>query len=122
MRITPDGETWWIQVADLTPGQTYAFQYVVDGAIRIGDPYSDLILDPGNDQWISQDVFPNMHPYPQGKTSGIVSLMQPGAPTYPWQITDFQRPEQSKTGYLRDVDAGLLFPGLQWIDQYAGLF
>ena len=91
---TPDGLFWWIKISGLTPGQTYAFQYLVDGQIRIGDPYSDLILDPGNDNWIDPAVFPNMHPYPSGKTTGIVSLCQPGAPAYPWQVNDFERPAQ----------------------------
>ncbi|MEZ4959417.1 MAG: alpha-amylase family glycosyl hydrolase [Saprospiraceae bacterium] len=93
---TPDGETWWLQIGGLTPGQQYAFQYVVDGTIRIGDPYSDLILDPSNDNWIPQSHFPNIHPYPTGKTTGIVSLMQPGAPAYDWQVDNFQRPAPEK--------------------------
>jgi glycosidase len=93
---TPDGETWWIEVSGLTPGQYYGFQYLVDGLIRIGDPYSNLILDPGNDSWIPDETFPNMHPYPVSKTSGIVSLMQPGAPEYPWIVEDFERPDQKK--------------------------
>lgn len=91
---TPDGIFWWIKVSGLTPGQTYAFQYLVDGQIRIGDPYSDLILDPNNDAWVDPAVFPNMHPYPSGKTTGIVSLCQPGAEAYPWQVDNFVRPTQ----------------------------
>ena len=94
LKRTPDGNTWWIQVSGLTPGQFYAFQYVVDGTIRIGDPYSNLILDPANDAFIPPTTFPNLPPYPVGKTTGIVSLIQPGAPAYPWQVTDFQRPPQ----------------------------
>ncbi len=95
LKKTPDNQMWWINVSGLTPAETYAFQYLVDGEIRIGDPFSDLILDPGNDPWIDPSVFPDMHPYPNGKTSGIVSLCQPGAPAYPWQVTNFQRPDQS---------------------------
>ena len=94
LKRTSDGTTWWIEIGGLTPGEYYAFQYVVDGTIRTGDPYSNLILDPDNDGWISTSTFPNMPPYPTGKTTGIVSLLQPGAPDYPWQVTNFQRPEQ----------------------------
>ena len=94
LKRTPDGTTWWVQVGGLTPGEFYAFQYVVDGNIRIGDPYSDLVLDPAHDAFIPPSTFPNMPPYPVGKTSGIVSLVQPGAPEYPWQVTDFERPIQ----------------------------
>ena len=95
MSRTPDDIFWWITIDGLIPGQFYAFQYLVDGEIRIGDPFSDLILDPGNDHWIAPDVFPNMHPYPTGLTTGIVSLCQPGAPEYDWQVDDFQRPDQT---------------------------
>lgn len=94
LKRTPDGNTWWVKVTGLTPGKYYAFQYVVDGTIRIGEPYSNLILDPANDAFISPSTFPNLPPYPTGKTTGIVSLMQPGAAAYPWQVTDFQRPAQ----------------------------
>ncbi len=95
MSKTPDGMFWWISISGLTPGETYAFQYLVDGTIRIGDPYSNLVLDPFNDSGISPEVFPNMHPYPFGKTDGIVSLLQPGTPAYTWQVTDFERPEKT---------------------------
>ncbi len=94
LKRTTDGTTWWIEFGGLTPGEFYAFQYVVDGTIRTGDPYSNLILDPAHDGWIPASTFPNMPPYPTGKTNGIVSLMQPGAPAYPWQVNNFQRPEQ----------------------------
>lgn len=94
MKRTPDGTTWWLDITGLTAGQFYAFQYVVDGSIRTGDPYSKLVLDPSNDGFIPAATFPNIPPYPTGKTTGIASLMQPGAPAYPWQVTDFQRPVQ----------------------------
>ena len=89
-------DIWWIEVGGLTPGQYYAFQYVVDGSIRTGDPYCNLILDPANDKWIPEEVFPNMPPYPSGKTTDIVSLMKPGTSEYPWQITDFERPPKGE--------------------------
>jgi hypothetical protein len=94
LKRTPDGNTWWVKVSGLTPGEYYAFQYVVDGTIRIGDPYSYLILDPANDGFIPPSTYPDLPPYPVGKTSGIVSLVQPGAPDYPWQAADYQRPDQ----------------------------
>lgn len=95
LKKTPDGSTWWIEINGLTPGRYYGFQYVVDGRIRTGDPYSQLVLDSANDRFISEDIFPNMPPYPNGKTGGIVSLMQPGAPEFQWQVNDFERPDQT---------------------------
>lgn len=94
LKRTPDGSTWWIQVDGLTPGEFYAFQYVVDGQIRIGDPYSNIILDPSNDGWIPATSFPGIPSYPTGKTTGIASVMQPGAPVFNWQASNFQRPPQ----------------------------
>ncbi len=94
LKNTPNGEIWWLELNDLSPGSYYTFQYLVDGKILIADPYSTLILDPGNDAYISEETFPNMPDYPIGKTSGIVSVIQPGAPAFDWQATDYQRPEK----------------------------
>lgn len=96
MQRDPDGKMWWLRIDGLAPGQYYAFQYVVNGTIRIGDPYSNLVLDPANDRFISEEIFPDMPPYPTDKTEGIVSLMQPGAPGFPWQVDNFERPDQDK--------------------------
>ncbi|MCB9332877.1 MAG: hypothetical protein H6574_17540 [Lewinellaceae bacterium] len=38
---------WWIELTGLTPGQPYRFQYLVDGVLKIADPLSTLVLDPG---------------------------------------------------------------------------
>ncbi len=96
MKRTPDGSTWWIDVAGLTPGQYYAFQYVVNGDIRIGDPYSKLILDPSNDQYIPAQSFPNIPPYPTGKTTGIASLLRTAEPAFDWQHDGYDRPAKNK--------------------------
>ena len=86
----------WITLPNIKAGETYRFQYVVDGTRRIGDPYSTLVLDPDNDRFISAQTFPNLPAYPTGKTTGIVSVMQPGKVAYPWKIDNFQRPEREK--------------------------
>ena len=43
MRRTPDGNTFWLDL-NLTAGQTYTFQYLVDGTLRVADPYSTTVL------------------------------------------------------------------------------
>lgn len=73
MKRSVNGNTWWIEVHGLQPGAKYQYQYVFDGTIRIGDPYSTLILDPWNDGAISQETYPDMPVYPFGLTSGNVS-------------------------------------------------
>lgn len=90
-----DSTLWWLTLSDLTPGVEYAFQYLVDGEIRIADPYADLILDPWNDQYISSDTYPNLKEYPRGKTDYPVGVIETGQTVYQWQNSDdFVRPEQ----------------------------
>jgi 1,4-alpha-glucan branching enzyme len=98
MSLSDNDSTWWLEITHLTPGEKYAFQYWVDGEIKIADPFSELILDPSNDPAIDSQTYPDPHPYPTGKTSGRATLIQPGKPPYVWQVTDFQAPE--KTGLV----------------------
>lgn len=95
MKRGTDNETWWIELTGLTPDQRYGYQYWVDGEIKIADPYSALILDPNNDGSISSATFPNMHPYPNGLTTGFVTVMHPGRPDYNWQVTNFTPPAKT---------------------------
>ena len=92
MNQTPDEERFWINIDDLVAGQEYRFQYLVDGTIRIGDPYTEKVLDPWNDGYISDDTYPDLIDYPKGKTTGLVSVLQTAEPEYEWTATDFERP------------------------------
>ena len=92
MQQATDNATWWLQINGLTPNTEYGFQYVVDNAITVADPFSELVLDPWNDQWIPNITYPNLKPYPTNKTNDIVSVMHPGKPAYNWQTTNFQKP------------------------------
>lgn len=88
--------TWfWIENISLNAGEEYAFQYLVDGEIRIADPYSSQILDPYNDQYIPETTYPNLKPYPRDKTNGWVSLVRPGMPEFTWEAANYQRPEKT---------------------------
>jgi len=95
MKRTPDGKHYWIRINHLQPLQEYSFQYLVDGTIRIGDPFADKILDPWNDPWIPKWVYPGLKPYPTGKTEGIVSILQTAQTPYPWKHTGFQPPKNN---------------------------
>lgn len=95
MKKSADNETWWIELTGLTPDQRYGYQYWVDGEIKIADPYSALILDPNNDGSIDAATFPNMHPYPNGLTTGFVTVLHPGKPAYNWQTTNFTAPAKT---------------------------
>ena len=94
MNKTPDGNYWWLRITGLTPGTEYAFQYLVDGTLKVGEPYSEKILDPSNDGTIPASTYPSLKPYPTGLTTGIVSILQTNAPGYTWAINTFSRPDK----------------------------
>jgi hypothetical protein len=94
MNKTPDGNYWWLRLTGLTPGTEYAFQYLVDGSLKVAEPYSEKILDPSNDGTISSATYPNLKPYPTGQTTGIVSVLQTNAPGYTWAVNNFSRPDK----------------------------
>jgi len=93
--IDANNVIWWVTLSGLTPEQEYTFQYLVDGEIRIADPYTEKVLDPWNDQYISSTTYPNLKPYPSGKTSEIASVLQTAQTPYSWQITNFQKPAKT---------------------------
>jgi hypothetical protein len=94
MYKTPDGNYWWLKITGLTAGTEYAFQYLVDGTLKVAEPYSEKILDPSNDPNISSTTYPGLRSYPTGLTTGIVSVLQTNAPGYTWAINNFSRPDK----------------------------
>jgi pullulanase/glycogen debranching enzyme len=52
------------------------------------------VLDPWNDQYITPATYPNLKPYPTGRTTGIVSVLQTNEPTYNWTVNNFTRPDK----------------------------
>lgn len=95
-QLKKDGEYWWITLTGLTPGKMYAYQYLVDGSLKISDPYTELVLDPWNDKWINQyySIFPNLKAYPEGKTEGLVATLQTAKPAYSWEVSSFAMPSK----------------------------
>jgi 1,4-alpha-glucan branching enzyme len=93
MNKTPDGNYWWLTITGLTPGTEYAFQYLVDGTLKIADPYSEKILS-NEDQNIDAATFPGLKSYPAAFTSGNVTVLQTNAPTYNWQTSSFTKPDK----------------------------
>lgn len=107
MKRTPDGNRYWIDIEGLTKGQEYAFQYLVNGTLAVGDSYCDKIIDPNNDGGISSATYPNLKSLPSGNKS-IASIFQIGQTAYPWKITNFKRPAQNNLVvyelHVRDFD------------------
>ena len=94
MNKTPDGNYFWITVTGLTPGTEYGYQYLIDNTIKTADPYTQKVLDPDNDPFITAITYPNLKPYPTGLTTGIVSILHPGEAPYNWQVNNFTGPEK----------------------------
>jgi len=92
--IRADSVRWWITLDNLDPDREYAFQYLVDGEIRVADPYSTQVLDPFNDAFITDDTYPDLKPYPTGLTEHAVSVFRTSTDEYEWEVEDFERPPQ----------------------------
>jgi hypothetical protein len=95
-QMKKDGDHFWLEITGLESGEEYGFQYLIDGNIRIADPYTEKILDPWNDQYISNATYPGLLSYPEGQAEGIVSVLHPGQEEYQWEITEFEVPETEK--------------------------
>lgn len=93
MTRTPDGIRYWIQITGLESGKEYAFQYSIDKQqLRVADPFADKFLDADYDKFIDEETYPNLKPYPFGKTTHYVSVFQTAQKPYNWLITDFKKP------------------------------
>lgn len=127
MKNTSDGNIWWIQVDNLNPDTEYAYQFLVDGSLKIADPYCEKILDPANDSYIDALTYPGLKAYPTGKTTGIVSVMQGNRSAYNWKHTSgFTRPAKNNLVIyellIRDFTAEHNYAStLQKLDYLVGL-
>lgn len=93
MNQTPDGELFWFKLSGLTPEEEYIFQYLVDGTLRIGDPYADKVSDPFHDnEIIQQNRYPDLKPYPDGKTEFQATFLQTAQKPYEWKYLDYNKP------------------------------
>ncbi len=98
MKKSPSGQKLWIQINGLTKGVDYRFQYSIDAAqIKIADPYSEKLLDSYNDPFIPAITYPNLTPFPNGKASEYVSVLNTEKEIFNWQHSNnFVRPKVEK--------------------------
>lgn len=92
MKRSPDGKWYWLEVTGLEPDKEYGFQYLVDETLRIPDPYTTKVLDPWNDKFIDETIYPGLKPYPEGLTNELVSVFQTRPPAYTWKNNNFTPP------------------------------
>jgi len=95
MNRTPDGKYFWLTLTGLEPNTDYAFQFFIDGYLRLADPFTNKTLDP-NDQYIPGSTYPNLLAYPTGKTTGIASVFSTTPEQYSWQTSNFTAPPKDK--------------------------
>ncbi len=88
---------FWIELNGLTPQTNHLYQYLVEYEINIADPYSTIILDPYNDQYINSTTFPDLPAYPAGKTTEAVTLLRTGDAPYSWsnESLNFTKPPKT---------------------------
>ncbi|WPV00127.1 alpha-amylase family glycosyl hydrolase [Mucilaginibacter sp. cycad4] len=94
MNNTPDGKRWWVQIDNIDPATEYGYQFYIDKSLKVADPYTEKVLDPDNDSYISSDTYPSLKKYPTGKTTGNVSVFQANQPAYNWKNASFTRPDK----------------------------
>lgn len=95
-QMKKDGDNWWIRLEGLVPGHLYAYQYLVDGNIKISDPYTELVLDQWNDQWINFGItrFPDLKPFPGGLAEGLVATFTTVKEEFGWTDQQFVAPDK----------------------------
>lgn len=102
-------DRFWIELTNLTPQQNYTYQYLVDGELRVADPYSTTILSENNDTYIDNVTYPDLPAYPSGKTTNVVTLLRTGDADFVWQTTNFTKPKKTDLVIyellIRDFDA-----------------
>ena len=88
-------DRFWIELTGLAPQTDHMYQYLVDGQLRIADPYSTIILDEFNDEDIDVTTYPDLPAYPETKTAHAVTLLRTGDAPYNWQVTNFTPPAKT---------------------------
>jgi glycosidase len=93
LQMKKDGEFFWIDVKNLTPGKPYIYQYWISGGLQVADPYSHQIADPWNDKYIEPEIFPDLPEY-RKEEWGIASVLQTGQTPYLWssEESNWKRP------------------------------
>ena len=94
-QMKKDGEDFWLTIPGLNTNTEYGYQYLIDYTIKVADPYSEKILDPWTDQYISSANYPNLKAYPTNLTTGYVSTFKINQENYVWTTTNFTKPAQS---------------------------
>ena len=116
------GNRYWLTVDGLDPDTEYGYQYLVDGDLRIPDPYSEKVLTQ-NDQFISDETYPDLKPYPGDETAFPVTTFTTTPPEF--DFSEFDRPDQDELvvyellvrDFIANHDFATLTDTLDYIDR-----
>ena len=124
MKKDTNSDKFWIELENLTPGQSVTYQYWVydqnpeSGSpkeVRTADPFSTLVLSPFDDEGIPENSYPDLPSYPDGQNREV-TILQTGQESYDWQITNFEKPNKEDLVIyevlLRDFDINRNFQDL----------
>ncbi len=118
------GGYWWITLEGLIPGQEYVFQYLIDGNIRVVDPYTHKVSDP--DDWqIPASVYPNLITY-RPQAVDRASIVQTNQQAYIWSAETFSKPTDNNLNiyelHFRDfTEEGTYLKAIEKLDYIMGL-
>lgn len=88
MKYDASAGCWWITLDGFDPDKEYRFQYrlgnVSGSDTYVSDPYTEIVYDQWNDQYISW-----VQPFPEG-AKALVSAFRINKTAYNWQIPDFR--------------------------------
>jgi glycosidase len=115
-QMKKDGDYFWLKLTGLEPKKEYVFQYLIDGTIKIADPYTDKVSD-SDDIGIPSSTYPNLITYPTGKASDRASVLQTAQTPYIWNTTTYNIPPASKLSIyellIRDFTADKTYKAVQ---------
>ena len=84
---------WWITLDGFDPDKEYRFQYRLGTGsgsdIRVSDPYTEIVYDQWNDQYISSSTYPDLPAFPE-KAKALVSAFRINEEAYNWKYSDFK--------------------------------
>ena len=84
---------WWITLDGFEPDKEYRYQYRAgksDGSeIFLSDPYTEIVYDQWNDQYISSSTYPDLPSFPE-KAKALVSAFKINRDSYVWSYSDFK--------------------------------
>ena len=84
---------WWLTVDGLDPDKEYRFQYRVGTSggseLYLSDPYTEIVYDQWNDQYISSSTYPDLPAFPE-KAKALVSAFRINEEAYNWKYSDFK--------------------------------